>query len=136
MMGQACWSATGMQIYAGRRNGAIDVWDVRQLGRSSATGEPRLLKTIRNPASSGLVSCVAAFPDGKHIAWSVFECEPYMIRQTLTGTRCSRSASNDNIRLWNVAEAGVSTKSGVQFKIIPGHHGGFVSQMRASFFFI
>lgn len=44
------------------------------------------------------------------------------------------SASNDNIRLWNVAEAGEpdsfgKMKSGVQFKIIPGHHGGFISQM-------
>ena len=44
------------------------------------------------------------------------------------------SASNDNIRLWNVAEAGEpdafgKMKSGVQFKIIPGHHGGIISQM-------
>jgi hypothetical protein len=34
-----------------------------------------------------------------------------------------------------VAEAGEPdtlgrTKSGVQFKIIPGHHGGYISQMR------
>ena len=40
----------------------------------------------------------------------------------------------DNVRLWNVAEAGEpdmygKMKSGVQFKIIPGHHGGFISQM-------
>lgn len=46
----------------------------------------------------------------------------------------SHSASTDNIRLWNVAEAGEpdaygKMKSGVQFKIIPGHHGGYVSQM-------
>lgn len=45
------------------------------------------------------------------------------------------SASVDNIRLWNVAEANEpdaygKVRSGVQFKIIPGHHGGFVSQMR------
>jgi hypothetical protein len=45
-----------------------------------------------------------------------------------------RSASIDNIRLWNAAEAGEpdasgKMKSGVQFKIIPGHHGGYVSQM-------
>lgn len=48
---------------------------------------------------------------------------------------CLYSASNDNIRLWNVADAGEPDasgrmKSGVQFKIIPGHHGGFISQMR------
>ena len=44
------------------------------------------------------------------------------------------SASIDNIRLWNVAEAAEldsvgKTKSGAQFKIIPGHHGGYISQM-------
>ncbi len=55
--------------------------------------------------------------------------------------RCLRvmnSASTDNIRLWNVAEAGEPDavsgrmKSGVQFKIIPGHHGGTISQLRMS----
>ena len=56
-------------MYAGRRNGAIDVWDVRQFGRSGIGGAPRLLKTLRNPASSGVVSCVVPFPDGRHIAW-------------------------------------------------------------------
>ncbi|KZT70148.1 WD40 repeat-like protein [Daedalea quercina L-15889] len=105
----ACWSADGAQIYAGRRNGTVDVWDVRQTGRP---GTPRILKTLRNPVSSGVVSCVVAFPDGRHLA----------------------CASIDNIRLWNVAEAGEpdasgKMKSGVQFKIIPGHHGGCISQM-------
>ncbi|KDQ60948.1 hypothetical protein JAAARDRAFT_31941 [Jaapia argillacea MUCL 33604] len=108
----ACWSANGNQIYAGRRNGTIDIWDVRQMGRSGPSGTPRLMKTLRNPLSSGVVSCVVAFPDSRHLA----------------------CASIDNIRLWNVAEAGEPdasgrTKSGAQFKIIPGHHGGFVSQM-------
>ncbi|EMD38271.1 hypothetical protein CERSUDRAFT_152998 [Gelatoporia subvermispora B] len=107
----ACWSADGTQIYAGRRNGAVDIYDVRQTGTSSS-GTPKVLKTVRNPISSGVVSCVVAFPDGRHLA----------------------SASQDNIRLWNVAEAMESdawgkTKGGVQFKIIPGHHGGFISQM-------
>lgn len=44
------------------------------------------------------------------------------------------SASVDNLRLWNVADSGEDAwrkpKSGVQFKIIPGHHGGYISQMR------
>lgn len=66
---QACWSPNGGQIYAGRRNGTVDVWDVRQLGRSGPAEVPRLLKTLRNPPSSGIVSCVVAFPDGCHIAW-------------------------------------------------------------------
>ncbi|KZT09505.1 WD40 repeat-like protein [Laetiporus sulphureus 93-53] len=108
----ACWSADGAQIYAGRRNGTIDIWDVRQTGRS-ASGTPKIWKTLRNPPSSGIVSCVVAFPDGRHLA----------------------CASNDNIRLWNVAEAKDSPpgkkqiKGGVQFKIIPGHHGGLISSM-------
>ncbi|PPQ87968.1 hypothetical protein CVT25_001047 [Psilocybe cyanescens] len=107
----ACWSADGAQIYAGRRNGTVDVWDVRVLGQSGPTNTPRLLKTLRNPASSGVVSCVVAFPDCRHIA----------------------CASVDNIRLWNVADSGEDAwgkpKSGVPFKIIPGHHGGYISQM-------
>lgn len=68
---QACWSADGAQIYAGRRNGSVDAWDVRQLGISGPGSTPRLLKTLRNPLSSGVVSCVVAFPDSKHIAWWV-----------------------------------------------------------------
>lgn len=64
----ACWSADGAQIYAGRRNGTVDVWDVRQTGQP---GTPRILKTLRNPVSSGVVSCVVAFPDGRHLAWYV-----------------------------------------------------------------
>lgn len=107
----ACWSADGGQIYAGRRNGTVDVWDVRVLGQSGPANTPRLLKTLRNPTSSGVVSCVVAFPDARHIA----------------------CASVDNIRLWNVAESAEDswskTKSAVQFKIIPGHHGGYISQM-------
>ncbi|ESK94529.1 transcription factor [Moniliophthora roreri MCA 2997] len=107
----ACWSADGNQIYAGRRNGAVEVYDMRQLGRSGPTSTPRLLKTLRNPQSSGVVSCVVAFPDNRHIA----------------------CASIDNIRLWNVADAVEADASGrtksTQFKIIPGHHGGYISQM-------
>lgn len=108
----ACWSTDGSHIYAGRRNGTVDVWDVRLLGRSGPNCTPRLLKSLRNPPSSGVVSCVVAFPDGRHIA----------------------CASTDNIRLWNAAEAGevdgsMKSRGGVQFKIIPGHHGGYVSQM-------
>ncbi len=46
---------------------------------------------------------------------------------------CLSSACSDNIRLWNAAEAGEGEAKGrMQFKIIPGHHGGMVSQMRES----
>lgn len=77
----ACWSADGSQVYAGRRNGTVDVWDVRMGvtgGEADGMGmglgmegqrTPRVLKVIRNPPSSGVVSYVCAFPDGRHIAW-------------------------------------------------------------------
>ncbi|KAJ3768891.1 WD40-repeat-containing domain protein [Lentinula raphanica] len=105
----ACWSADGNQIYAGRRNGTVEIYDVRQSGRSTPDG-PRLLKTLRNPSRSGVVSCVVGFPDNKHIA----------------------CASIDNIRLWNadaIDSDATRAKGGTQFKVIPGHHGGFISQM-------
>jgi transcriptional activator SPT8 len=49
------------------------------------------------------------------------------------------SASQDNIRLWNVSGDGHQESdmknrgiAGLQFKIIPGHHGGTVSQLGQS----
>ncbi|KAF5377017.1 hypothetical protein D9757_007716 [Collybiopsis confluens] len=106
----ACWSADGNQIYAGRRNGTVEIYDVRQSGRVGFDG-PRLLKTLRNPSRSGVVSCVVGFPDNKHIA----------------------CASIDNIRLWNTdgieSDTSARIKGGIQFKVIPGHHGGYISQM-------
>ncbi|RXW20885.1 hypothetical protein EST38_g4958 [Candolleomyces aberdarensis] len=112
----ACWSPDGGQIYAGRRNGTVDVWDVRLMGKDSMTDTPRLLKTLRNPTSSGVVSCLAPLPDCRHVV----------------------CASVDNIRLWNVADTPMEdssmarSRSGVPFKIIPGHHGGYISQMHPS----
>ncbi|WVW85841.1 hypothetical protein I302_107879 [Kwoniella bestiolae CBS 10118] len=106
----ACWSANGTQVLAGRRNGTIDVWDVR---RSSSASSPNLLRTLRTPAESGPISCLVAFPGGNHIA----------------------TASQDNIRLWNTAEffdqeENMRKKSSKPpFKIIAGHHGGTISSM-------
>ncbi|KAL7423529.1 Transcription factor spt8 [Cryptotrichosporon argae] len=121
----ACWSGDGTQVYAGRRNGTVDVWDVR---RASSAGIPNVLRSLRTPAESGPVSCIVAFPDGRHIA----------------------TASTDNVRLWNTADlaeldestnaagtgAGTGSGGGTRrsrsrppFKIIAGHHGGTVSSM-------
>lgn len=104
-----CMSAVwqGEQVLAGRRNGTIDIWDVR---RASPTA-PTLIKTLKTPTESGPISCLVAFPDGKHVA----------------------SASNDNIRLWNTYEyfdeQQETKRKGVPFRIIAGHHGGIVSAM-------
>ncbi|KAG8835289.1 Transcription factor spt8 [Serendipita sp. 399] len=105
----ACWSATGNEIIAGRRNATVDVFDVRQFG-PNGSHNPRILRTLANPIDSKTVTCVAAFPDGKFIV----------------------CASEDNIRLWNVLEPPVDTgkKKGLPpFRVIPGHHGGLVSQI-------
>lgn len=68
----ACWSADGSQIFAGRRNGTIDVWDLRKYGPGSGMGQPKPFKVLRNPPSSGPVVCVAAFPDRQHLVWYAF----------------------------------------------------------------
>lgn len=65
---QACFSSDGQQVIAGRRNASLDVWDVRRMGRTGTTETPSLLRTLKHPATSGYVSCVAAFPDAQHIA--------------------------------------------------------------------
>ncbi|WVR07353.1 hypothetical protein IAU60_004394 [Kwoniella sp. DSM 27419] len=106
----AGWLSNGNQVLAGRRNGTIDIWDVR---RSSSSSSPNLLRTLRTPAESGPVSCVVAFPDGRHVA----------------------TASQDNVRLWNTAEyfepddSIRKSRSKPSFKIIAGHHGGTISSM-------
>jgi len=61
----ACWSGDGNQVMAGRRNGTLDIWDVRKTSNSRA---PNLLRTMKTPQESGPISCVVAFPDGRHIA--------------------------------------------------------------------
>lgn len=66
---QACFSADGKQVIAGRRNASVDVWDIRKSGFSGTNETPNLLRTLKHPVSSQMVTAVAAFPDGKHIAW-------------------------------------------------------------------
>jgi len=62
---------------------------------------------------------------GKRVVPSSLQCSSYVC-----------SASEDNIRLWNVHEAPVEgwRKKGLPpFRVIPGHHGGLVSQIREYF---
>ncbi|KAG8954661.1 hypothetical protein FRC04_011094 [Tulasnella sp. 424] len=101
----ASWSSNGHEIYAGRRIGTIDVWDIRQAGASSASG-PRLLKSLRNPASSGPVTCVAGFPDGQHLVWTMLpmdndamEVELARSRsQSISGTSSPSNSDSDDPR--------------------------------------
>ncbi|CAG8613978.1 6342_t:CDS:10 [Dentiscutata heterogama] len=67
----------------------------------------KFIRSFKMPSNSGPVSCVASMPNGKHIV----------------------CASTDNIRLWNVNDDSEGIKSIVPFLIIPGHHGGTISQI-------
>ncbi|KAI7867639.1 WD40-repeat-containing domain protein [Spinellus fusiger] len=106
---KACWSADGSTIYVGRRNGTVDEWDFASLKHK---------KTFRMPANSGPVSFVTGMPNGKHLI----------------------CASNDCIRLWDTSldtffttwlERDETRKpsSTIPFIILPGHHGGCISQI-------
>jgi transcriptional activator SPT8 len=99
------------------------------LGQTGLANTPRLFRTLRTPTSSGVVSCVVAFPDCRHIAWLAD------FRRICHELKYVISASVDNIRLWNVAdgEDPGRSKGPLQFKIIPGHHGGYISQMSTVF---
>ncbi|SCW00068.1 LAFE_0B08746g1_1 [Lachancea fermentati] len=62
-------------------------------------------KTLKFPSISGPVSCVRTMPNNKHVL----------------------CASNDNIRLYDVTQYGKSSK--IPFLIVPGHHGGTISNL-------
>lgn len=105
----SCWSADGTMVYIGRRNSTVDEWDIR---------EGKLIRQLSLPKGSGPVYNVKCLPNGKQII----------------------CASNDNIRMWNLMENEtvldkehiLSNKLGVPqvpFIIIPGHHGGMISEI-------
>ncbi|ORX81755.1 WD40 repeat-like protein [Anaeromyces robustus] len=105
----SCWGADGNMAYIGRRNSTIDEWDIK---------EGKLIRQLSLPKGSGPVYNVRCLPNGKQII----------------------CASNDNIRMWNLKENEtvldvehiLSNKLGVPqvpFIIIPGHHGGMVSDI-------
>ncbi|CEP64925.1 SAGA complex subunit SPT8 LALA0_S15e00496g [Lachancea lanzarotensis] len=61
-------------------------------------------KVLKFPSISGPVSCVRAMPNNKHVL----------------------CASNDNVRIYDVSQYGSSK---VPFLIVPGHHGGMISNL-------
>lgn len=93
----ATWSLDGRSVFVGRRHHAVDVYDLRF--------DTTVQRTIRLPFSSGPVTCVKMWPDGK-------------------GLVC---ASFDNVRLWNLKAEADGAK--IPFKIIPGNSSGVVSSM-------
>ena len=58
----ACWSPDGNSMYAGRRNGTVEEFNLHK-GLRSAT------RTFKFPNGSGPVSAVRAMPNGRHLVW-------------------------------------------------------------------
>ena len=58
----ACWSVDGTGVFAGRRNGSMEAYDLR-----GTVDEP--MKTIKMPHNSGPVSLVQAMPNGRSLLW-------------------------------------------------------------------
>lgn len=60
----ACWSPDGNRIYAGRRNGIVEEFDIH---KARAGWQPE--RALRFPAGSGPVSAVRAMVNGRHLVW-------------------------------------------------------------------
>ncbi|KAI9894566.1 MAG: Transcription factor spt8 [Vezdaea aestivalis] len=58
----ACWSPDGNFIYAGRRNGTVEEYNLHK-------GLRQPERTFRFPQGSGPVSAVRAMPNGRHLIW-------------------------------------------------------------------
>ena len=58
----ACWSPDGNHIYAGRRNGTVDVYSLH-------AGLQKPFRNLKLPNNSGAVSAVQAMPNGRHLIW-------------------------------------------------------------------
>ncbi|KAM3468994.1 hypothetical protein MY5147_007406 [Beauveria neobassiana] len=89
----ACWSPDGNKIYAGRRNGTVEEYDVRA-ARSGWAPE----RVLKFPADSGAVSAVKPMANGRHLV----------------------CASFDIMRLYDLHEQRAHKHSTVPFLIIPG----------------
>lgn len=97
----ACWSTDGNYVYAGRRNGTVEEYSVHR-GLGEAT------RTLKFPLGSGSVTAMTPMPNGRHLI----------------------CASFDNLRLYDLRWEERRGGPTVPFLIIPGHHGGVVSNLR------
>lgn len=89
----ACWSPDGNMVYAGRRNGTVEEFDIRKAKRG---WEPE--RVLKLPAGSGAVSTVRPMVNGRHLV----------------------CASYDILRLYDLRDTRSYKHSSVPFLIIPG----------------
>ncbi|EHK22823.1 uncharacterized protein TRIVIDRAFT_114179, partial [Trichoderma virens Gv29-8] len=89
----ACWSPDGNKIYAGRRNGTVEEFDIAKARRG---WQPE--RVLRFPAGSGAVSAIKPMVNGRHLV----------------------CASHDILRLYDLRESRAFKHSTVPFLIIPG----------------
>ncbi|CUM65394.1 uncharacterized protein PRCAT00003030001 [Priceomyces carsonii] len=116
----AKWSNCGEFIYAGRRNSTVEEFSIKKPHIRSKLGHadtmvPNVSKVLHFPKISGPVSAISTMPNSDFL---------------LCG-------STDNIRLYNLklyndlSNGSVSNtkKPATPFTIIPGHHGGILSNL-------
>ncbi|PIS57766.1 hypothetical protein CJI97_000816 [Candidozyma auris] len=110
------WSNDGDKIYVGRRNSTVEELSLRMPHKrgTGSTMVPNVSKCLQFPKISGPVSALSVMPNDNFL---------------LCG-------SNDNIRLYNLSlyddfaqETTVSKKRATPFFVIPGHHGGILSNL-------
>ncbi|KAI1350585.1 WD40-repeat-containing domain protein [Xylaria sp. FL0043] len=91
----ACWSPDGNWIYAGRRNGTVEEFNIQ---KARAGWAPE--RVLKFPGGSGPVSCVRPMPNGRHLV----------------------CASHDILRLYDLkrADSTSSRHAPPPFLIIPG----------------
>lgn len=89
----ACWSPDGNRIYAGRRNGIVEEFDIH---KSKVGWQPE--RALRFPAGSGPVSAVRSMVNGRHLV----------------------CASHDILRLYDLHDTSAARHSHIPFLIIPG----------------
>lgn len=110
------WSNDGDKIYVGRRNSTVEELSLRMPHKrgTGSTMVPNVSKCLQFPKISGPVSALSVMPNDNFL---------------LCG-------SNDNIRLYNLSlyddfaqETTVLKKRATPFFVIPGHHGGILSNL-------
>jgi transcriptional activator SPT8 len=89
----ACWSPDGNWIYAGRRNGTVEEFNIHK-ARSGWAPE----RVLKFPQGSGPVSAVRSMVNGRHLV----------------------CASHDILRLYDLRDMAAVKHSSVPFLIIPG----------------